>query len=264
MRLTGPHKSGITLIETVIALFLLLAGIMVLFSLLVAGTGNETRAQGVGRATVAAQNAIARVRAWAQTETNFASDWSGITGTSPDPDQGDLSVNIKATPTGPIFYSPCSLLEASRIGPRELKSSLVPVKVSVSWPGATNPVTMQTVVGEPMRPLPATGAIQIVRSGGPGDPVPHDGQIQLQAHLYDATGAEIPDAFFQWEVIPGTGNATFESSLSSRDGRTVIVQHVYVEGYTTYYIGGTIRVQAETRYWGVGLSQVTPEIVLAP
>ncbi len=290
-RLTG----GFSLVETVLAYFLLAGAIYLIVGLFHGGLRAHSRSQRLTEAARVAESTLARVRAWASDPIHFSSPWSGYNGvTFADPDLPGYQVRVDCRPPSPDsldLFSPCRSLEASYLAlgiDRCMKASVVPVRIQVSWGRSyQDQVTVWTHIAEPERALaasptlvggeltippgPAPHPLVVRRVGGPPDPVPRNGEVEFEAQLNDARGIPIRDVMFEWYVVPVTGNATLVDSqldpAQPRSGTTRRVRHCYAQNPSTgawRYAPGAIRLRARARYHGVEVLQLSEEVVLGP
>ncbi|MEW6283188.1 MAG: hypothetical protein AB1758_31555 [Candidatus Eremiobacterota bacterium] len=252
---------AVSLLETTMALFLLLVSVLLVVQLFHRALRYYQGSQREVLATRLAEKVQDEVRLWALDPDNFVSNWAAWRGvTRSDPDYPGMVATVDCSPPGRTVYSPCSSIE-SMFAPdeRTLDRSVMAVRVRVPWaPGRS--VTLLTYCSEPAR-APA-GDIEVVRGANPPDPIPQDGQVTLTARALDDRGRAIEDLTFRWYVSPislnpvppgpGPGNAIVTNE-GSRDGRTCVVQHRYrydpVTGAWSHK-AGTIVVRCRAVYRG--------------
>ncbi|MEW6279391.1 MAG: hypothetical protein AB1758_12250 [Candidatus Eremiobacterota bacterium] len=243
-------RGGLSLLETVIALFLMSAAILLVVNLMHASLRHKARLEKRTQATLLASRAMADLRSWARDSNNFATGWAGKDGTTwSEPDVAGYQLRLDC-PAHRRAWSPCEPLEApwdALSNARKMDSSLMPVRVTVSW-DPTDPaarVQLFSYIGEPERTASTLVVTPTALAG-----IPQWGFFTLAAQVQDGSGAEIRDVMFEWNVDSGTGNATI-TPTSARDGRTVTIQHVYqIPGFPQAPRPGTIRVRCTARYRG--------------
>ncbi|MCA9792933.1 MAG: hypothetical protein KC910_14095 [Candidatus Eremiobacteraeota bacterium] len=260
-------RRGLSLAETIVALFLLVAAMLVMINLFHSALRYRAMVVQQMQATALARKVMAEVRDWARDPVNFDSNWSPYRGvTLTDPDYPGLSAEVDCDELGRALYSPSTQLETLEgARARVLTRSLVPVRVQVNF-GRDREVTLFSYVGERPRPLGANPVV-VTRTGGSPDPVPRDGTVDFGAQLLDSGGQPVADVTFDWAVKPVSGNAMLDRQPVSRDFRSMVLVHRMVindlvtppeEGYAS----GTIEVQARARYHGQEVTNATVVSVL--
>lgn len=280
---------GLSLTETVVAIFLLSVAMLLVINLMHV----SIRYQGMNRrqatGMLLAQKLLDAVRAWAWEAPggiyNYHASWAPWQGASlTDPDFPGYTAQVDAQPGSVILQSPCTGLE-SIYAPlnRRLTASVVPVRVQVQWDAndPTRRVSLVSYVGEPPPRTPIT--VTVTRAGGPGDPVPPDGVVDFTVQASDANGAPISDLVYRWSVestapnpgdVPGLGTVLDSELLTPppaappflapRDGTAAKLQHVYRRKDTSWaYAPGFCKMRARARvcgvdYWGESLVLLGP------
>ena len=260
----GAVRRGFSLAETVVALFVLSSSVLVVLALFDSSLKEHRRAQKVAIAVMLADRIVDRIRAFARDPVHFATGWATYNGvTFSEPDEPAFSIRTDCVPAGRELLSPCETLEALYpADQRKLRTSVVPVRVRVSWEGG-GPACEVSVVTELAEPPRVAQTIVLNRVGGPPDPVPAAAVVVYEAHLMDDAGAEIQDATFNWEVVGVTGNATLETAGSTRDGRRQAVKHHFYEPRTQTMKPrpGLCKVTARARYLGKSYEQTVPLVL---
>lgn len=267
-------QTAMSLTETVIATFLLVAGFLMIGALYFSSLRQQSKVDAAILASIIAEKALEDVRAWAQTPANFdalETIYSPYNGT----DQG-FTIEVEARAAVPIS-SPCSQLESAFPAgqQRRMTASFKPLQVRVRQSGQV--LTLDTLLGDPPRqprdPLPVQ-----VSSAAPVPALPavlnRDAGIDFAASLLDSSGAPIPDVFFTWTLAPITGNGMF--TVSPRDGRTQTFTHrmMLPDGAFAYAPGvpnatgpddpSMARISANCTYRGREYSGDSPQIPLQP
>lgn len=222
---------AVTLAETVISLFILVAAFVVISALLHSGMRWQGRIEQRTLAAQLAKKRLAELRAWARTHiagNNYnydggQGDWEGALPTT-DPDYPGLQVTIKVFDR--TLFSPNSTIEApwEAIGiARKMTRSAKTVKVTVADPADSgSPVTLVSLICDPTRDL---GDL-VLDYVEPAAPLPPSGNVfspdpgswvDLSVRAVAPDGTPIHDLFFDWYTVPLGGNGT---TLPSRDGRT--------------------------------------------
>ncbi len=251
---------GLSLVETVLAMFLLVAEVLVLVGSFRQGLINQRRtAMGV-RAVLVAERNLAEVRAWARDPAHFDSNWSPYLNLNRiDPEDPDFQVVIHSLPGGARLLSPCRPLE-SVWGAQayQMSQSCVSVRVDVNWSGGGS-LSVTSAIAAPARE--ANPDLQITQTAGPSSPVPPDEVLTFQAAASDAAGQPLSDLRYHWDVKPLTGNASFLSG-GPRDGSTIQLKHQYLSNGHPIHASGRIQVHCRAVYHGRELQYTSQEIVL--
>lgn len=232
-----------TLVETVLSMFLLVGVMLTIVNLFHASLRYQVRVENRGKMALLATRTIEDMRAYAQNPANFNGGLAFYNGrTWTEPDFPDFTIRTETVPTGRSIYSPCETLEVPWTPSgqaRRLDNSVVPVKVSVSF--RTDSVSLVGYIAEPARDPDPT--LRITPLAVPD--VPAGASFSLTVTAFDTGGVVMRDLFFDWDIDAETGNATITAS-SPRDGRTVTIINQY-NGTTE---PGTIRVTVKCRYRG--------------
>lgn len=252
------RPGGLSLSETILALFLLTATVLLFVSSFHRALAYRKWSQRQMEATLLARSELEQLRLWARDPANFASDWSARTGTRTRPEHPGFSI---ATYRGPAreLLSPASSLELGSGDPRRFPASAYPVAVEVRWSaeGPHDRVRLTTLISEPNRLAP--GENLEVRISHVSGSAPLGGQAEAD---YRATallpGGAPVDAMFTWSILPMTGNATVLPPIS-RDGRQVRIKNALrvlrTGGWQVW--PGQVRLRASTRYFGRLYSSTT-------
>ncbi len=210
-------NSGVSLAESVVALFLLVAAMLVMTSLLHRSLRLTVEAEQEAVAATVAHNRFAELRSWASQGDNFDALGSldGTITNSPDYPGFQTQVEV----FNHQLYSPCSTFESTLVDPKSLASSAKRVGVKVLWAGGT--FRASSLIAEPVREW---GNLVITPNGGVtlnvGD------SATFTAAAFDSEGDPIADLFYRWTVDPGSGNGMLESQ--SRDGQSAVFRHQIV------------------------------------
>lgn len=269
------QRAGLTLTETVIATFILLAGFLIISALYFSSLRQQSQVDAATLSTLVAEKALEDVRVWAQTPANFDTLETVYNPYNAE-DQG-FQIAIEARPAVAIA-SPCSQLETAFAAAerRMMTQSYKPVQVRVSQ--GSKSLVLDTLIGDPPReprdPLPVTVS--------PSTPIPvppaslaRDANIFFTASLVDTAGQPIPDIFFTWSLAPVSGTGAFMPP-SPRDGRGQTFSHrmMMPDGTWSYAPGvddppnpiqpSTCRVTANCLYRGQEYTGDSAEVPLRP
>jgi len=261
-------RAGLSLVETVISLFLLTCGFTIfimLFDTSLRFSANiETRAKLV----LAAQRTVDEIRAYASVPANFAtglSPYQSLTRT--DPDLADMSIAtsvVNLTVGDNLLRSPSNAFEASFSAPPDQRralaaTSVYKVKITTSQGGYR--FSLLSLICEPNRGWSPT--LPLAVTGTPSGVLAQGASCNLSVVAADAYRQTIPDLFCRWAVVPETSVGTIEPA---RDGRTAVFTHKIIRGNGTQTYGppGICRVQVTAQYFGVVNSTTSSNIELGP
>lgn len=251
------HRSALSLVETVLAVFLLAAQILLLAGLLSQFNRSQRDVRQRSQAALLAEQKLDEIRSWARLGSHFAGDWSTYQGQLTE--ISGFHLEVRVNPAGQPLYSPCLGLEAPH-GARAkvLSRSIVPVRVSVSW-GGREPLVLNTLIGEPPHPKPYT--LSCTPDPAFAQPVPPNGAFGYTVELKDAIGQPVGDVMFSWRVKPLTGNASLVDS-PDRSQRQVRARHAYLRYGTEVQISGQVQLEGRTVYHGELLIFPSDQVVL--
>lgn len=237
---------GYTLIEAILASFLLLFTFFMVGSLFQTGMRYSTQVESRITAVNIAENTMADLRAWARTSKT----WSGFTPKS-DPANAAYTVTVKLEDV--TLFSPSRELEVSHTSDRRAMKTVAKRAVVTVTSSRSAPYRLVGIVtkGEPKGPATVKISGEIPNRVGPNEPV------QFTAQAFDADGEEIPDIFFHWAVEPVGNNPSTAriiyngSGWSRRDGsRAVFRNQVQRRDGTAAAHNGNCKVQSYVRLNG--------------
>jgi type II secretory pathway pseudopilin PulG len=207
-----------SLLEAVIAMFLLSFCALSVLELTQSGFVAQKRNQEIAKANLVAQSVIADMRIWAEDINNYKGTWAPYNRTFVPPDFPEYSVTARAQAAGRPLDSPCAELESqwepTTQGKRTMPDAIVPVELIVSWsPKERDSVTILTYVGEPRRDttgitFEVTGPSQA--SMGMGDTCAYSVKAK------DSGGRYLDNLMFLW--VPDIRYLTVTEN-AKRDGR---------------------------------------------
>ncbi|MBN9415010.1 MAG: hypothetical protein J0I12_06195 [Candidatus Eremiobacteraeota bacterium] len=247
---------GLSLAETVLALFLLTAGCLMMVQLFHQATRADRRTQQLQNAITLGEKTLARVRSWASQPNNFDSNWAPWNTTLTDPDFPGLEVEVTALPSGRALASPASRLELPYGAKgRRLARLVVPVKVRVRW-GSEN-LTLFTYCAAPAHPMAANAQVEL--SNLPAAPLSANQVAQVNAQLRDGAGQPLTGVTFNWSLIPVTGNGSLRPDLQDRSGQAMSLQNMcYLPTGQQAILSGEAAVAVQARYRGRIYSNFLP------
>jgi Tfp pilus assembly protein PilV len=245
---------GYSLLEAVIAFFILLCCFAVIIALFQSGLRYSVRTQNQQLAPMLAERQIEGMRAWSETANGSGFNWSNLAaiynGESFQPaDFGDFTVTTKVL--SQTLYSTSSSVErALGTQARQLTNSADLVEVGVAWnDGVSHQIKLQSYLVAPASSFRSSNTIVVTTVSSGGNPLPQGSMMNLTATGYDHNGNAIPDLFFVWNVISVTGQGTL---AQSRDGSSANLTNVvtFANG-STAQSPGNLYVQASAKYHGV-------------
>jgi Tfp pilus assembly protein PilV len=250
-------RRGFTLTEAVIAIFILLASCVTVFTLMDQALRYSAWSEGQLIASLVAEKRLESIRDWAYTLNgttyNFNGSWGAIDGVFVDPDYPAYTATVNTS--WYTLYSPSSALEASYgANARMLTQSvrLVTVTVNATAQGKGTTVTLSGLIGEPERTVRATNPLVVSTVVAP-QPIPQGGSGTFRADLFDINDQPIPDVFCSWYVVPQTTNGTVIPDRTSVTS-TLYNEYHRTNGLYGYYGPGTLGLQARCVYMGLPYS----------
>lgn len=253
-------RRGLSVAETVVAMFILVAAMLVLITLFHAGLRQTTRVKAQAIAANLARNRVEQLRGWANAPAGGGfnyDDWSPYADvTVTDPAFPEYQVRIRSL--GHRLYSPCSLFESEQTDPVYGNDLAQRVEVTVSWDDQN--LRLTTLVGAPRR-LWGSPALSVTpNSAGPLSP---GTSVDFSVQGLRAGNTPIPGLVYQWYVEPQTGNGTILPTR--RDGSTARFTHqVLSPTGAALSAPGTCLVHVRAVYGGEEKDVVVGPILLSP
>lgn len=253
-----PYRaSGLSLLETLIAIFVMLSAFTVVGALFMRSTQSLVQVEEKVLAVAFGETMLDDIRTWAKDPTNFAGDWSSWNG-SQLPTYPGFRADIRFRDQE--VFTPCPTLESDKPAAEQqrVSNSLRQLDLQVRSKGRLI-YTLSTLIPEP----PREADLVVVTIPGGSTTLAKDGTVEIHAALLDTDGNVIPDVPFQWAVIPGSGNGTI-ARLKTDRARAEFT-HVYrrIDGRVVHVAGKCV-VQAEARYRGRKYSGRSEELELRP
>lgn len=214
------HGRAFSLIESVIALFLLSFAALSVLSMTQTGFQAQRRSQEIAKANLAAQSLIAEIRMWAEDFNNFRGAWAPYDNvTLTRPDYPEYTITVRVGEAGRPIDSPCAELESQWIptpgGARVMPNAIKPVEITVAWsPNTLDRMTVLTYIGEPKRD---TAGVLYDITGPSTLNVSQGSDTSYTIRMRDSGGIYFDNIMWQW--IP---DIRYFIALpdSSRDGRS--------------------------------------------
>jgi hypothetical protein len=258
------------LAETIVALFILVAGGMACVSLALSAYRYQAGTLQAASAAQLSNQVLDRVRDWSRTPANFNSNWAIYQDAQfSNPDFPGFRIRVQCGATQRNIYSPSGSLEASRPGGGRRLGTAMPVQVTVSWGSEISPrrhFLRSMLYGYP-ETVRAVNPVTVELAAGHANPLAKDGSVTAKAHLWNADGQEITGVPFRWSVttkdLGGMGTMDDTLDLSSRQAR--LLNYFYTGDPATStrtYVPGEVLIAAVARYQGVEYAGFSDVVVL--
>lgn len=263
-------RQGQTLLETIIACFLLLACFLVIISLFHSGLRYTSQIENQQLAAMLAERYVEQMRAWSESPAgnvynydNLASIYSNQTVASPDYPGFSITTNV----TAHYLYSSCSAFEqdSAALGQqaRRLNNSAKNIDVGVIWDGGRRRFAVSTLFSRPASTFSTTQAVKVDFTTAPALPLAQDATCSLKATGYDVNNQPIDDLFFTWSVYSDSSSGGSGTVEAARDGRTALFTHlVYSADGTKQHVTGGVYMQATAKYHGKTVSGQSTKVTL--
>lgn len=250
---------GLTLVETLIALFICVVALLLVVSLFHNAARLSRRTERQRVVLMLTERTLNQVRAWARVPANFAGSWGAWNPrTVTFAEQPEVTVLVRCAPATDVVFSPTALLEnrfASALA-RRIPAAMATVEARGTWAGSSN-VTLTACVAEPLR-VPALALVLTPPTPGP---IAANDVQEFQVQAQDDAGGTLQGLTYSWYLEPVSGNGTLVSTGMPRDGSRVVLRNNYlVLGRTTPIpVPGTVNLRCRARYgatWLEGVVQV--------
>jgi Tfp pilus assembly protein PilV len=248
-------RRGLSLIETLLAIFVLMVVFILFASLFQWVLSSSRRGDEAATAGRLASNRLAELRQWAAQAAgpsdNFRSgDWASLSA----PVEAEPGYQTSVTRIAASCYAPCTQLESLFSQPRTMSNSCVRVRVRVQW-GSNSYDLYSQVTAPPVAPhQPYDSNIQISQSSS--GTLASGASRELTAQALDANNQPIQDLVYQWNVLPESGTG----SLLDMDRNGSRVQFTNDNPLTTN--GSTLKVAVQATYRGILLQGVSTTITV--
>lgn len=255
----GPR--GLSLAETLIALFILAVGGLTCVGLLLTSLRHQSDSQRATRAARLGDKVLARVRHEASDASRFSSWQVYDDDHFVDPDEPEFRIHVRSSPLEPAC-SPCSSLEAGTAG-RRLDRCQRRVEIHIAWGRREHRLATCVYPGKTglRRPTPLT----VTRSSDTN--LAAGAWVRLEGHLFAQDGQEIRGVPFEWNQISRdySGIGTLERGLDGSE-KTVRLYNLCYAGDPAsdppITVPGRILVSCRARYGGVYYAANSTEISL--
>jgi hypothetical protein len=250
------RSRGHSLVETLLALFLLGAGSLACVTLFIQASRIQRQSlQGTGAARVM-EECQASIQEWGREATNFVSGSLYNDLSLADSDYPGFRVRIQmqsvqnVTSPNPMLELPLGSLS------RTLTQAIRPYQVRVSWGVmASQTLTFAGQLSVPQRNVRNPRPIQISLLSGSSS-MAINATATYQAELMDDSNQVIPGVTFGWILLPdfsgvgGAGLGSLDSSIDRTGRRCALIHHYYAGDPTMPAVPGWSRMRAYCRYFG--------------
>jgi type II secretory pathway pseudopilin PulG len=247
-----------SLVETVIALFLLVSAFTVVTNLLFRSTQALVRVEERAFAVSFAETVMDDIAVWAEDSDNFASDWAIWSNATMVEYPGYVA---KVTATTPILFTPCRQLEIGKPAAerREIVASYRDLEIAIESKGAEL-FRLHTRLAEPERPITLVEVKLISGSTS----LAAGGTAILEAVLLDGSNQIVEDVSFRWSVQPDDdGNGTVKS-LTTNYAQAELTNVFRSSDGTLRQVAGKCRVMAVARYRGQEYRGLSEPVEMLP
>jgi type II secretory pathway pseudopilin PulG len=243
----GPSR-GLSLLETVIALFILVSAFAIVATLFFRSNRALVQIEEKAVAVAFAETVLDDIRVWARDPIHFATGW----GTWSDVQMSEFpNCRARVTAVTPSTYTPCTQLESGKPAPqqREMLSTFRDLEIVVEYQDR-EVFRLHTRIAEPDR---RADSVEVVLLSGSSSLGAWD-TATYQARLIDDTGNVIEDVSFHWSMLPDEkGNGTVRGlNTSYAEGQVTNVFRGF-DGVDRQ-ITGPCRAEAVARYRGLEIS----------
>ena len=271
-------RRAVTLIETLVACFVLVSAFVIFVAMLQGIFDSSTQLQLKAKASIVAANQLARIRDWSRQSTTGHPNFDGLAAHF----NGNVNdaewplFKVTTTITTPAMFSPCTELEkVHTVSPliHNMSESYRKLVLDVSWDSYNPARTARfvTLLGSPQRKIRATNPVVVTPEAGLPGTIPSSGcAIRFKAQLMDDLNAPVPDASFHWNVWPITPipNATGGdgSVVADNNGFTATYNSVYTapDGSSQSIPNSYCVVRAVVRYHGTEYFGDSPTMFVGP
>jgi Tfp pilus assembly protein PilV len=242
---------GLSLLETIIAFGVLVAGFAVFFRLYHSALTYSSAGTRKTFAASVAQRQLVKLRAWASEPVtggrNF-DNWGPFTNvTFSDPEHPDYQVHIQSAFVDAVSPNFSLITGPTGFEKKTMEATFRKVQITVSWP-PQGEFELVSLIADPTRQLRETDPVVIT---GPSGAIARDTPTTMTLKAYDTDNREIPDLMARWYVKPIDGVGQIDANTSPIEGgsATFINASEKMDG-TTQHTGGTCRVTARVVYRG--------------
>jgi type II secretory pathway pseudopilin PulG len=240
-----PQRShGLSLLETVIALFVFLSAFTIVLTLFLRSNRALVEIEEKALSVAFAEAVVDDIRVWSLDYQNWDRKWADWSAVSLPAYPGYVA---RVTTTTPRLFTPCRQLEIDKpvAQQREMVVSFKDLEVTIENRGSVVFV-FHTRIAEPEREIKGIE----VRLNGGGTSLSANEKADYRAVLLDSNDDVVEDVSFHWGVEPDDGgNATVLASIT--DYAEAEIENVFVgaDGVPRH-ITGQCRLEAVARYRG--------------
>jgi hypothetical protein len=264
---------ALTLLETVMAVFLLLGGAFTCLTVLRQAAGYGTQSRQLENAQWVAGRTLDAIRRWAYDPDNYFGSWDIYNDDEFSfPEYHDARVRTLCPGRQPMGTPSASLELPRGLQARLMQEAYMPVRVSVIW-GRNQTLRLVAHIAQPQQTVRNSNPVELSRGAGPPDPIPPYSEVEWSAALLASDGRPIPGSSFSWQVVPydqggDPGNGWFLEQRGSL-GRRGKLQHRFynvdpILNLPPFYEPGSLTLRAETLYQGRPYSAESGPVVLGP
>jgi type II secretory pathway pseudopilin PulG len=243
-RATGFTR-GLSLVETVIALFVLLSAFAIVMTLFLRSNRALVQIEEKAIAVNFAETVLDDIKVWARDPAQFATGWGTWSNVQLTQFPG---YEARVTVVTPVVFTPCTQLEIGKpvAEQREFQSTFRDLEILIEHRGQ-EVFRLNTRVAEPDR---VADHIDVVLSSGASSLSAWD-KATYEARLIDDDGNAIEDVSFHWVVTPDAlGNGTVSGLITNYAQGEVTNVYRGFDGVDRH-VTGPCRVQAVARYRGL-------------
>ena len=264
--LAVSQRRGLSLAETIVALFMLAAGGLTVIGLLLSAFRYQSNSLQASSAAQLSEIVLGRIREYARVPASFQS-WIAYDNDSySDSDFPGFTIAVKSSGLMST-YSPGATLELSRPGGgREMVKSLRVVEIQIGW--GTHKHRLVAHLYPPFQPVRVIEPVTVTPSGIlPA--LAKDASLTLEGHLWDSSAREIEGVPFKWSItsVGLGGMGTLDTSLDASEKHVRLFNLFYSGDPVSVprrWIPGIVTVNCQARYQGVYYSGNSTEVDLAP
>ena len=220
---------GLSLLEAIVAIFLLAGGSLACFTLLLQSFRYQARTQAISDATLCAEQTLEHIRQWALVAANFDSDWA-VYSDQDFPLEGLVAHTIVSELRRPGDV----ITDCYRVVSVQVKNESRTV------------VRLSGQIGSPLRST--VTAVNVTNESGEA-PLSVNGKARFHAYLLDGETI-IPGVSFNWEVSSLGGFGTIDPLQPNQALLTNLVYGPTPPDPHITHVPGTLVMRATCRYRG--------------
>lgn len=230
---------GASLLEAIVAIFLLTGGSLACFTLLIQAFRYQGKSNKLAGATLFAEQSLENVRLWALEPANFDSDWALY------------SDGVFTSPLYPRLE--CRITTSDLLATPRLTPGHRVVRAEVRE-GQRSMLSMSTQIATSLRFPLEPDPVRVTNLGGLNE-LDRNANCNFEAYMLDNNSRIIPGLRFQWDVVsvpPATPAArgTVETTSPNQALLTHVVYGPTPPDPNLQYFPGLVRVRASCRYRG--------------